>query len=85
VTYPLPKDFEHHARTENDRELEDRYGLGSRTIKRLRKLVGIESPAARTPRDRPVDFVEHSHETNVALAVRYGVGEKVIRRWRKTH
>lgn len=67
---------------ENDRELSDRFGLSIKTVRRMRRDIGGVSPAATVRRDLPDDFRDHAHLSNVALARHYGVGEKIIRRFR---
>lgn len=83
MTNPIPKDFCKHAQTENDRELQDRFGQSPKVIKRWRRDCQISSPAKKTKATLPDDFREHLHLTTRALATRYDVGEKVIRRFRK--
>jgi hypothetical protein len=82
VTTPMPPDFSHNAKRENDRELSDRYDLSIKVVRRLRMVVVVPSPIQRN-QQLPNDFPEKQHLTNVALALVYHVGEKVVRRWRK--
>ena len=85
VTRPVPTDFAHFARIENDRQLEDRYGLSIKVIRRMRAATGITSPAYRPIKQLPCNFADYRLETNTSLAHRFDVGEKVIRRWRKEY
>jgi hypothetical protein len=82
VTTPMPPDFQHHAVSENDRELSDRYDLSIKVVRRLRLTVLVPSPVRRNHM-LPSDFNQNAHLQNIALAQLYGVGEKVIRRWRR--
>lgn len=85
MTRPVPTDFSLFAKIENDRQLDDRYGLSIKVIRRMRLTIGITSPAYRLIKTLPCDFADHRTETNTSLAYRYNVGEKIIRRWRKDY
>lgn len=86
----LPEDFATRAQGASNAALQLHYGVGKKVLARWRKEADVPADSTRTVTEMrsklapPADFRDvASRFTNRQLAERFGVGDKIISRWRK--
>ena len=84
----VPEDFAERALSATNADLGIHYGVGRKVITRWRKEAGVPADLVRhaghMKMEAPADFRDVAvRYTNRQLAERFGVGEKMITRWRK--